>query len=486
MRRMAEAFVPFSEVDVLFVARELRPLQGLRVESALRTGPLELILLLEKGNALRISAHPQRFRVHLTGHLEGTGHPVSPLEQALRGFRLHRVAVPRGERILLLEFTGTSRLGEHLSRILAVELMGRYSQVVLLGPDRRILWTLKTVSPALSRVRTLEVGGTYRPPPAKPWSLTDPERNPEALRQQVRRVFPVPETEDPVPFLKAYLQRALQTPRPGLFQWQKRWIVLPHPVPGLNPMQATDRLSEAWDLLIQQLEGRLEAREPSARLLRRLQEELERLARYPHWNQVAEEILLRRDELLATGTLEIPLPDGTRETITLAPGETPESLSARYRERAARWRRGYERVRQRLQELTAAPGDARPAASSSPETGVPPARYQVYRSPSGFLVYVGKNARGNEEITFRLATPDDYFFHARGVPGAHVVLKTGRQTPREADLLFAARLALQHSRAAADGKGEVSYTQVRYLRRPRGRVPGLVILTREQVLQVRL
>ena len=480
--KASTAFVPFSEVDTLFVARELKPLQGRRVEAVLRTGALDLVVLFSGGSWVLFSADARWYRVHLLQQVQVPAGPLAPLEQALKGFTLQRVAVPRGERMLLLEFTGTNRLGERLQRVLVAELMGRYSQVVLLGENRRILWTLKTVGPEQSRVRTLQVGGRYQPPPAKPWSLTDPERNPEALRRQAPRVFPVPPGEDPVAFLGRYLQEAPARPAPGLARWQDRWIVLPAPVPGLALEVSTETVSHAWELLW----DRLHPAAPATPPLQRIRRELEKLAAYDRWNQVAEAVLLRRDELLAQGRLEVPLSNGTREIVTLEPGETPESLSARYRALAARWKRGYHKLQQRLRELETGAEAPPPAEPAGPSDSRPSARYRVYTSPSGFAVYVGRNARGNEEVTFRLASPDDYFFHARGVPGAHVILKTGRREPREEDLYFAARLALQHSRAAADGKGEVSYTRVRYLRKPRKAPPGLVILTREQVLEVRL
>lgn len=480
----AMEFVPYSELDALFVARELKAHEGRRVETLLRMGEYDLVLLLNDGSAWWISAHPRAYRMHRVQRVEGPARPVTEVEQALKGFALRRVALPRGERILFLEFTGTTRLGEVGTRVLVVELMGRYSQVVLLGPERRILWTLKTVTAEQSRVRTLKVGGVYTPPPAKPWSLTDPDRAPERLEQAIRRVFPVPEGEEARHFLKAYVQEALEHPQPGLFRWQNRYLVLPLPVPGVEPVRSTATVSEAWETLMRWLQED-RAPEPASSALQRIRRELEKLARYERWNLVADALLLRREELLRQGHLEIPLPDGTTETVTLEPGDTPELLAQQFRARAARWKRGYHKLLQRLRELETGVSH-RPQAPAPQASEGPALPYEVYRSPSGFLVYVGKNARGNERITFSLAAPDDYFLHARGVPGAHVILKTGRREPTEEDLLFAARLALQHSRAAADGKGEVAYTRVRYLKKPRNAPPGLVILTRERVFPVRL
>ena len=88
-------------------------------------------------------------------------------------------------------------------------------------------------------------------------------------------------------------------------------------------------------------------------------------------------------------------------------------------------------------------------------------------------------------MTFEIGAREDLFFHVKGGKGAHVILKTGGREPDEEDLIFAARLALSHSNLAADGKGLVSYTARRYVKRLPGQ-PGTVVLEREKIIQVRL
>ncbi len=96
-------------------------------------------------------------------------------------------------------------------------------------------------------------------------------------------------------------------------------------------------------------------------------------------------------------------------------------------------------------------------------------------SSDGFDMYVGKNNYQNEDLTFRLATGEDWWFHAKKIPGSHVILKSGgRQVP---DRTFeeAASLAAHFSKAAGADKAEVDYVQRKHIKKPGGAKPGFVI-----------
>ena len=98
--------------------------------------------------------------------------------------------------------------------------------------------------------------------------------------------------------------------------------------------------------------------------------------------------------------------------------------------------------------------------------------------PSGARIIVGRSPRENVEVTFRLARPDDLWFHARGIPGSHVVLQAPPgAAPGDSDLDAAADLAAQHSRARTAPRVEVDYTERKYVRRQRDAAPGLVWYT---------
>lgn len=114
----------------------------------------------------------------------------------------------------------------------------------------------------------------------------------------------------------------------------------------------------------------------------------------------------------------------------------------------------------------------------------PPARPLTFTTPEGYTVLVGRSARLNDEITFRRAAADDLWFHARGVPGAHVVLRSGGRPVSEETMRRVAALAAYYSAAREGGTVDVQVARVRDVRRhPSGR-PGQVLLRREEVMRV--
>ena len=104
----------------------------------------------------------------------------------------------------------------------------------------------------------------------------------------------------------------------------------------------------------------------------------------------------------------------------------------------------------------------------------------------GYTIDVGRSARENDDL-LRRASPDDLWLHARGVPGSHVFIRhRGSDEVPQNVLLHAARLAALHSKYRDERKAEVSYTQVKHVRKPRNAPAGLVILARESTLVVTL
>ncbi len=98
-----------------------------------------------------------------------------------------------------------------------------------------------------------------------------------------------------------------------------------------------------------------------------------------------------------------------------------------------------------------------------------------YISSDGYHIYVGKNNYQNEELTFKFATGNDWWFHAKGIPGSHVVVKTnGDELP---DNVFeeAGRLAAYYSQARGQEKVEIDYTQKKNVKKPGGGKPGFVV-----------
>jgi predicted ribosome quality control (RQC) complex YloA/Tae2 family protein len=104
------------------------------------------------------------------------------------------------------------------------------------------------------------------------------------------------------------------------------------------------------------------------------------------------------------------------------------------------------------------------------------------QSRDGFTLLIGKNSRQNEEVTFHQATGNDIWLHARGVPGAHVIIKAaGREVPHST-IEQAAQLAAYYSQARGSTSVPVDYTLQRYVRHMKGAGPGMVIYEREKTI----
>ena len=113
--------------------------------------------------------------------------------------------------------------------------------------------------------------------------------------------------------------------------------------------------------------------------------------------------------------------------------------------------------------------------------------FRRFTSSDGLAIYVGRNARENDELTFGVAKSDDLWFHARGTPGSHVVvrLEKGAGVPPET-LRDAATLALLYSDLKKSGKGDIIYTRRKWVKKAKGQAPGAVTVSQEKSVFVAL
>lgn len=113
-------------------------------------------------------------------------------------------------------------------------------------------------------------------------------------------------------------------------------------------------------------------------------------------------------------------------------------------------------------------------------------RLVEYRVAGRWTVLVGRTDADNEYLSLKLAQPDDWWFHVRGVPGSHAILKAipGEEPDRET-LKRAAAIAAYHSKAKNAGLVAVSCTRARYVSKPRNAKTGTVQIRKEIVLKVR-
>jgi predicted ribosome quality control (RQC) complex YloA/Tae2 family protein len=113
-------------------------------------------------------------------------------------------------------------------------------------------------------------------------------------------------------------------------------------------------------------------------------------------------------------------------------------------------------------------------------------RLYEYELPGGWTVLAGKTDEDNDILSIRLAHPEDWWFHVRGMPGSHVLLRhKSDEDPDRETLKRAAAIAAYHSKAREGGIVSVSCTRAKYVTKPRGAKPGTVTIRRESLLKVR-
>jgi predicted ribosome quality control (RQC) complex YloA/Tae2 family protein len=109
-----------------------------------------------------------------------------------------------------------------------------------------------------------------------------------------------------------------------------------------------------------------------------------------------------------------------------------------------------------------------------------------YDLPGGWKVLAGKSDRDNDYLSLKLANQQDYWFHVRGMPGSHVILRAKPdEDPDRETLKRAAAVAAYYSKARKGGIVSVSCTRARFVTKPAGAKPGTVQIRKESVLKVR-
>ena len=112
---------------------------------------------------------------------------------------------------------------------------------------------------------------------------------------------------------------------------------------------------------------------------------------------------------------------------------------------------------------------------------LPKAKPHIYLSQDGIRIYVGKNNTQNDQLTFRLSSPDDTWLHIKDAHGSHVIISHAGDIP-EKTLLQAAKLAAYYSQSKGRAAAPVDYTKRKYVKKPSGAKPGMVIYTHQHTV----
>lgn len=513
---------------------------------------------------LLISAHPQHARMLLVPQKPRRGvETATPLllllRKWVRGGRMVDVTQPPWERILELHFEGEAGPCR-----LVAELIGRYSNLILVGPQGKVLEATKHVGPEMNRYRVTLPGQPYEPPPQPPgkqpptgvsaleWAALlasgEPGQplqrlltsrlfgvSPMAAREVAHRAAGSPEapvrtaTPDGVASALVELFEPLEdgswAPHVALGDDDQVLAFAPYPPHQFEHIAPAPSISDAmWRYFQEQLtaDAYATARRRVQELIEKAQEQVDHALVQVRAELVSEEevnslreageLILSYQHRVKPGAYEITVPDyeGEPRAIKLDPDLSPVENAQAYFRRYRKAASAAEEIPKRIRVLKAdrayleqleadlSLAESRPEIDAvhdaliergwaskphHPSTGGQvkgPRRFEV----EGFPIFVGRNARQNEEVTFKRGGADDVWLHVRGRPGAHVIVKSdGREIP-DGVIRRAAELAAYFSSVRESERVDVDVTERRFVRRVSGKRPGLVTYRNERTVSV--
>lgn len=111
-------------------------------------------------------------------------------------------------------------------------------------------------------------------------------------------------------------------------------------------------------------------------------------------------------------------------------------------------------------------------------------KFSEFISQEGYKIIVGKNNLQNDYLTLKLAAKNDLWFHTKNIAGSHVIVFCGGKEVSDETILFAAKLAARNSKASTSSQVPVDYTPVKFVKKPNGAKPGMVIYTTNKTVFV--
>lgn len=551
---------------------------GAKVDKVFQPSREMLILAMRGKNMNRkllISASANSARIHFTEY--PVENPAQPpmlcmlLRKRLCGARLSTIEQPGLERVLLLKFDAHNELGDEITLTLAVEIMGRHSNIILIDERGLVIDSVKRIDSDLSSMRLILPGIKYELPPAQN-KLNIAECSPEeaaekiltckglrldkALMSVIQGISPVVAREiayrttgftdfsiddmtdsqrDKLRYNLSSVKAALsgkgepnlisvnEKPTDFTFVYPRQYgaSAVSSAYPDYSSMldnyyyrrDLGDRMkSKAQDIL------KLLANS-SARISKKLDiqtAELKKCADREQLRQNGDLInanlhLLQKGDMLAE-VVDYYSEDCRTMKIKLDPLLTPaQNAQKYYREyrklqaaeqhltglieqgkselayidsvldllSRAESERELAEIRQELTDEGIIKRKKTSPGKQPPK--LPPLRF---RSDDGFLILVGRNNRQNDSLTLRESRNYDVWLHTLNVPGSHTVIVCEGQQPPDRTIEQAAQLAAYHSGARQSGLVAVDFTNIKYVSKPRGAKPGMVIYTHQSTLYV--
>lgn len=533
---------------------ELSPLIGGRIDRVQQPDRGAVILSVRsagKTYRLLISSHAQNGRIHLSA--QSPDNPETPpsfcmlLRKKLLGARIEAIRQKGLDRVVCFELSGRDELMDRVSLHLIVELMGKYSNIILVGEDGLILDSIRRVGAGMSSVRMVLPGLAYAEPPGQ--DKINPFSESEDALTEAFSAAPEPQSwlisryeglskstvqglffDDPAPRTAAKRLLSLRAGpyRPCILynSAAEPVAVYPFPLPGGEMMES---LSVAYDAFYAQRDRAVRIQRNSAALRHAVETHLSRaenkLAAYEETirgeSKYAEyrlfgELITANLHRLSRGMAEAVLDNfytapPSPLIVPLNPLLSPQENAQRYfkQYKKSRVAREYALSRKsdvteeiaylsgqldniekcalqaELAEIRAELTQLRYLRPGKGKKGqkLPPSKPMQFLSSDGIPLFAGKNNAQNDALTLKKAESEHYFFHAKNIPGSHVIAAFSGEPPKRT-LLEAATLAAYYSKGRSSPAVEVDYTPRKYVKKPGGARPGLVTYSTNRTILV--
>ena len=504
----------------------------------------ELVLTIRnnrKNYKLLLSAHPVFGRLQITK--TDFQNPQTPntftmiMRKYLQGAVIENITQIENDRVLEIAFSNKNEIGDNIKVTLVVEIMGKHSNIILIDKaESKIIESIKHIGFSQNSYRTILPGSTYIAPPK-----TD-AKNPFTVSDE--KLFEILQTEDLAP---RHLQKlfqglgrdtaenlAAQLSDDKLKQFRAFFARPVQPnmtdksfaaVPFDKSGQTFDSLSELLDVFYQDKAERDRVNQQSSDLIHRVQTELDKnikkLAKQEKELAATEnaEEFRQKGELLTTYLSMVPNNQDqveldnyyTNEKITIA---LDKSLTPN--QNAQRYFKKYQKLKEAVKHLTglieetkhtitylesvetalshASISDIEDIREELVETGFVKRRTrdkrhkrkkpeQYLASDGKTIIMVGRNNLQNDELTFKMAKKGELWFHAKDIPGSHVLIKDNLN-PSDEVKTDAAELAAYYSKARLSNLIQVDMIEAKKLNKPTGAKPGFVTYTGQKTLRV--
>ena len=528
------------------MVEELRAeLQNGRIQKINQPFDQELVLQIRsnrQSHRLLLSAHPVFGRIQLTETtFENPAQPstfIMVLRKYLQGAVIESIEQIENDRIVEITVSNKNEIGDDIQATLIIEIMGKHSNILLVDKSsNKVLEVIKHIGFSQNSYRTLLPGATYIAPPStdalNPFTIKDEKlfeilqtqeltaKNLQSLFQGLGRDTAIELenllTDDRLSKFRDFFK---QETNPCLTDKSFSCVPFSTKIEG-----HFSSLSQLLDVFYKDKAERDRVKQQASELIRRVENELQK-NRQKLKKQEKEllatenaEEFRQKGELLTTFLHQVPNDQDqvvldnyyTNQPITISLDKalTPNQNAQKYFKRYQKLKEAVKYLTDLIEETKATILYLESVETVLSQAGLDEIaeireeliqtgfirrrqreKIQKRKKPEKYLasdgktiILVGRNNLQNEELTFKIARKEELWFHAKNIPGSHVVI-SGNLNPSDEVKTDAAELAAYYSKGRLSNLVQVDMIEVKKLNKPTGGKPGFVTYTGQKTLRV--